>query len=517
MPSDRGRSAGVMWLVALRFFIIALQMINLKVAIHYLGFGVYGIAVLIANIRALWQFVDLDIPQGLIQILSRTFRVDEVKAWKYFQSGLFLQAIVGLVGLTGMSLGAFYLRGHGEFRSQNELTALCVIAGLQFFFDSYGSTYNAPFNAREQFSKVAALTAGIPVFTIILQTVLVIIFRSPVGVLFSTLVDSVLQFVIKVVYIIRKEKDFPILPKMDRECCRDIIHMGLRSYVAGVSSRIAGIVDKIFVGFALGDTALGVYNLACRIPQILLEAFGKVAESITPEMTHVSANEPHRLAVIFRRNFKFLGFIAAIGIIFVSGFGDVILRAWMGKIEPGFGVIVFLMGIYNGLELHHSTITRVFFAQGKAHYMLPFTLWNSLITLSCSWIIAKKFNMVGVASMNCFIDVAQIIPIHYYCSRYGVKEVSLGEMLKITFSVVGTGIVLSLIAFLVVSQFQPGRWCYAVVLCLPIMCVLLAAIYRRLGLVTFTRGLEKLLRRFMPLRVLFGYSGRELPSEPAQA
>ncbi|MBS1725185.1 MAG: oligosaccharide flippase family protein [Armatimonadetes bacterium] len=509
MPEEKSRSKGVMWLVGLRFIIIGLQIINLKVVVHYLGFEVYGIAVLIASVRALWQFVDLDIPQGLIQILSRTFRVDEAKAWRTFQAGLFLQAIVGLVGMAGMLLGPLYLGSNKDFRSHSELVALCALAGAQFFFDAYGSTYNSPFNAREQFSKVAALTAGVPVFTILLQTVLVMIFRSPVGVLIGTLTDSILQFVIKVTYIVRKEKDFPILPRYDRECCRDIIHMGLKSYVAGLSTRIAGIVDKIIVGYALGFDVVGVYNIACRIPQILLEAFGKITESVTPEMTHVASNEPHRLAGIFRRNFKFLGFVAAIGIIFISGFGNVILRAWMGRIEPGFGILVLLMGVYYGLELHHSTITRVFFAQGKPHLMLPFTLWNSFITLSCTWILAKKFGLVGVAGMNCFIDVAQILPIHYYCSRYGVREVSFGEMLRTTFMVLMPGLFFALVALLVTSQFQPGRWCFAVVVCLPLMCMVLAALYKRVGLVEFPIGVRKMLRRLPFMPQLFGIPRRE--------
>lgn len=515
MPNEKAtgpksRSAGVLWLVGLRFVIIALQIINIKYAVKFLGEGSYGIAILIANVRAMWQFVDLDIPQGLVQVLSRTFRVDEEKAWRYFRSGLFLHLVIGLIGMVGMFLGAYYLTGNKDLQ-RPDLGALCILAGLQFFFDVYGSAYNAPFNAREQFHKVAALTSLIPIFSVGLSIVLVAILKTPVAVLLGTLIDSVLQFVVKMAFIIRKEKDFPILPLVDLPHSREIVKTGLKSYVAGLSTRIGGTADKVIVFSVLGKEVLTVYNLACRIPQILLEAFGKIAESVTPEMTHVSANEPHRLAEIFRRNFRFIGFVAAVGIVFVGGFGDVILKAWMFKSYENFGILVFLMGIYYGLELHHSTITRVFFAQGKAHLMLPFTLWNSIITVAMTKFLATRFGLIGVASMNCFIDVAQIIPIHYYCTRYGVKDLTLGELLRITFSILGIGVVFGLGALYATSHMTFSKYgSYAMVLGIIPLCVLLSVVYIRSGLVSLPNGIRMMIAKSGILKRLFG-SQPEIP------
>ena len=224
-------------------------------------------------------------------------------------------------------------------------------------------------------------------------------------------------------------------------------------------------------------------------------------------MTHVSNNEPHKLAKIFRRNFKFIGFVASVGIIFVSGFGDVIQRAWLNKHFENFGVIVFIMGVYYGLELHHSTITRVFFAKGKPQLMLPFSLWNTLVTVSMTKVLALRFGLLGPASMNLFIDVAQIIPIHYYCSRYGVKEISLKEMLKMTATILAPGLLLGLGATVLFSHVQPGRWCYFGVLIIPVLCVLLAAVYLRAGLLDLPSGLEKLLRKVSLVKRLFGLTG----------
>ena len=510
MSSVLSRSTGVLWLVGLRFLIIFLQMIGLAVSVKVLGRGPYAVAGYLGTIRVLWQFIDFDVPQGFIQVLSKTFRVDENKAWRYFQSGLFLHLIIAVVGMVGMMLAPLYLGRTSELHNYPQLGLLCFVAGLQFFFDVYGSAYNGPFNAREQFAKVAALTSVVPVIAVGLSIILVIWLRSPVAILLGTLVDSMLQFFLKIWFIVKREKNFPISPKFDRECSRDILHMGFKSYVAGLSTRIAGTADKLIVFQVLGKDLAAVYQIACRIPQILLEAFGKVTESITPEMTHVSTNEPHKLADIFRRNFKFVGFVAAVGIMFISGFGDVIQRAWLNQRWDNFSSIVFIMGIYYGLELHHSTITRVFFAQGKPHLMTPFSVWNTAVTVSMTGILAKRFGLLGPASMNLFIDVAQIIPIHFYCSKYGVKEISLKEMLKMSFTILMPGAVLGLAALMVFSRIPPGRWCYIAVLFIPVLCVLLAALYMRLGLLDLPSGLEKMLRKISIIRKLFG-----LPEKPS--
>ncbi len=507
MSETSSRSTGVLWLVGLRFVIIFLQIISVAAAVRVLGIENYAVAGYFATVRVLWQFVDLDIPQGLIQILSKTFRVDEEKAWNVFRSGLFLHLVIGALGAIGLYFGPVYLGSSPELHNYPQLGLLCFLAGTQFFFDVYGSAYNAPFNAREQFAKVAALTSVIPVIAIGITIVLVFVLRSPVAILLGTLIDSLLQFIVKIWFIRTRETGFPILPKFDRECNREIIRMGMKSYIAGLSTRIAGTADKVIVFNVLGREMSGIYSLACRIPQILLEAFGKIAESVTPEMTHVSANEPHKLAEIFRRNFKFIGFVAAVGIMFVSGFGDVIQRAWLNRQFEHFGLLVFLMGIYNGLELHHSTITRVFFAQGKPQMMLPFSMWNSVITLSMTGYLARRYGLIGPASMNCFIDVAQIVPIHYYCSKYGVPEISVREMLMLTLKIVGLGAMFGFITMLILAQTTPGRWSYGAVLLIPALCILIGALYRRLGLVELPSGLEAMIRRVGPVARLYGLSG----------
>ncbi len=164
-----------------RFGWLALQILSLPIYVRTLGESNYGAAILITNIRAFWQILDLSAPQGILQLLSKTFKVDEPKAWRYFRTGLGIQAIVGLLGFSILWFAPYILTLDKSLLGQPGLEAMCLISGFQFFFDSFGSTYNLPFIAREQFKKVAAFTSVLPSVTVVVTIILVLWLKSPRG------------------------------------------------------------------------------------------------------------------------------------------------------------------------------------------------------------------------------------------------------------------------------------------------------------------------------------------------
>jgi O-antigen/teichoic acid export membrane protein len=494
------KTTGGIWIMISRFGWLALQILSLPIYVRTLGESNYGAAILITNIRAFWQILDLSAPQGILQLLSKTFKVDEPKAWRYFRTGLGIQAIVGLLGFSILWLAPYILTLDKSLLGQPGLEAMCLISGFQFFFDSFGSTYNLPFIAREQFKKVAAFTSVLPSVTVVVTIILVLWLKSPVALILGTMLDSFAQCVIRF-YVIRKyESSFPLLPNFEPKLAKEIIQLGLKSYVTDLSTRIGSTMDKLIIGAVLGKEILAIYNLACRIPQVLLETFSKLSTVMQPEMTHVAHNEPERFNAIFKRNFAFVGAIAVCGIVLTSGFGHVIGQAWMRKSYPDFGTIVFLMGVYYALEMHHSTITVGFFSKEKAHFMLPFTLWNSCITVACTKYFATHFGLTGVASMNLLIDLAQIIPIHWYATRYILNQdksnqVTVSELLKTTALFFGTSIIISGLCFFAIKSIPLGWLNYVILLLIPILSLLLGSIYVRNGWVQLPLSIESKLKR----------------------
>ncbi|HLO99511.1 MAG TPA: oligosaccharide flippase family protein, partial [Fimbriimonas sp.] len=462
-------------------------------------------AVMMIYVRGLWQVIDFGIPSGINQVLSSTFRVDPELGWEKFRAGSFLTIMYALLGLVGLSLGAVYLRTP-DLLKRDDMVLLSVLAGAIFFTDQIGNGLNAPFNVRGQFVTLAKLTFFIPLASVLTGLILVVFWRSPAAMLLSMALESVALLALKGHYLAKHDGLKNILPKYNPDHCRDIMKMSFRSFIPDLSSKIGAVADKVIVGAVLGNEKLAIYNLAQRIPSILLESFNRVSEAITPEMTHAAKNEPEKLKSIFLRNFGFVGAIAGAGILFVSGFGSIIEWSWLNRHRDQFGLAVFLLGIYSAFELHHSTITRVFFARGLAHLMLPFSLVNSLTTIFVTAWAAQNYGFIGVATMNCLIDVVQIIPIHIYCVKYGVPGLKFSEIFRITAITMGTSTVAS---FCVMMFLKPlnSRWASAGLLLLaPIGCVLLIAMFWRLKGIELPGPVERRLRKIAPLRKLFGLS-----------
>lgn len=493
------RTSGTILLMLSRFGWLALQVISIPIYIKTLGEKGYGIAVLMTNVRAFWQLLELSAPQGILQVLSRTFKVDEEKAWRYFRTGLGIQFVVGIVGLVILWLAPSVLSFDKELKDHPALNAMCIVIGIQFFLDSYGSTYNLPFMAREQFKKVAALTSFLPTATVLVSIAFVLILKNPVALLLGSMCDSLTQCFIRFYVIKKYETNFPILPAFEAPLAKEILKIGLKSYVADLSSRVGATFDRMLIGTVWGKEVLAIYNIACRIPQVLIETFGKVLQVIQPEMTHVAHNEPERFDELFKRNLALVGGIAVCTILFVSGFGQIIGQAWFRKSYDDLPIIVLFMGVYYTLEMIHSTITVGFFAKEKAQFMLPFTLWNSIITVTCTVPVLKTFGLPGVAAMNLFIDVAQILPIHWFASKYILTNLSAKEITWITLRFVGSSVLAAIAAYFAVSRIPVGLVNYLLLPIVPILSAVLLSIYLRLGWLTLPNSLQKKLQRFPAL------------------
>lgn len=510
MPDRHSKTRGVSLLVISRFLTILFQLLAIPITIQILGEEGYGAAVMMIYVRGLWQVIDFGLPSGITQVVSSTFRIDPEKGWEKFRAGMFLTLLYALLGLIGLSFGKFYLRTE-DLLKRDDIAIMSLLAGVIFLTDQLGNALSAPFNIRDQFVVLAKLTFFIPLCSVLTGLILVIALQSPVAMLIGMALESLALLLIKARYIAKHDGLANVIPKYNAEHSRDLVRMSFRSFIPDLSSKIGAVADKVIVGAVLGNQTLAIYNIAQRIPSILLESFNRVSESITPEMTHAAKNEPEHLKAIFLRNFGFVGAVAGAGILFISGFGAIIEKVWLNREHDNFGLAVFLLGIYSAFELHHSTITRVFFARGMAHLMLPFSLVNSLTTIFVTGWAASKYGIIGVATMNCLIDVVQILPIHWYCVKYGVPGLKLSEIVRITAVTMGTSAIASFAVLKFTHPFE-SRWLsFGMLFLAPIGSVLLIALFWRLRGISLPGPVERKIRKISALRKLFGLSAHPDP------
>ncbi|RYG79241.1 lipopolysaccharide biosynthesis protein, partial [bacterium] len=447
-PSPKGRTSGIAVLVGGRFAWLLLQVVALAIYFRVLGAEAYGVAVAVSLYRGLMKLLDLEIPSGSLQRLSVAFRGDEARAWRLFGTTLGLQSLVALVGAALLVFGPVLAPLSSETKMYPALGAMFAFAAVQHVTDTFSSTLTIPFMARERFRQLAIFDSYLPMVFTVLMVGGVLFFRTPLALTIGTAAESLAGLLVKVVLYRRTESLAVLRPRLEPALAHEIFNVGWRVYLTNLSSKIGSTADKLIIEHVLGSAAVGLYNAAVRIPQVMLETFTRMSEAITPNMTAVAAHEPRAFSELLRRNALVVATVSATGIVAIGGLGTPLIQAWIKSSDPTAGLIVLLMALYYGLEQHFSTYTRGFFAQNKIAWMLPFTIWNTTITLLLTGPLARHVGLGGVAAMNLGIDLLQIVPITYVTVRVIAPDLAFRPLLLRSTMILGTGFVVAVLFFM---------------------------------------------------------------------
>lgn len=450
------RTGGIAVLLGGRFAWLALQVVSLAVYFRVLTAEHYGIAVAVALYRGYLKLLDLEIPSGALQRLSATFGVDDERAWRLFRTTLGMQMIVAALGAVALVFAPHYAPLSVKTRGYEFLPAMFAVAAVQHATDTMSSTLSIPYLARERFRLLTLFESWIPITFTLLMVGGVLIFRTPLAIVVGTAAESMAGMIVKI-YLVRKtEGARRLVPAFEPALAKEIFAVGWKVYATNLSSRIGSTVDKIIVEAILGPASLAVYNLACRIPQVMLETFTRMSEAITPNMALVAENEPAKFPELLRKNVLVVTTISAAGIVAIGGLGTPLVQAWLRKVDPAAGLVVLLMSLYYGFEQHFSTMTRGFFAKNKILWMLPFTVWNTTITLTLTAFFARRFGIGGVAAMNLGIDLVQIVPITWITVRVLAPEIPFRAFLGRTAALLAISFGVALVFFVSTRGVQLG-------------------------------------------------------------
>ncbi len=456
-----GRTGGIAVLVGGRFAWLLLQVVSLAVYFRVLGETLYGIAVIVGLYRGYMKLLDLEIPSGALQRLSATFARDEGRAWRLFRTTLAMQLGVAGAGAVLLALGPHLAPISAQSRAYPALGVLFSLAACQHVTDTLSSTLSLPYLARERFRQLALFESALPMTFTAITATLVLVFRSPVALLAGTAAESLAGLLLKGGMLARAEGLSVLMPRLEAPLAREVLGVGWRVYLTNLSSKIGSTVDKLIIEPVLGPGAMAVYNLAGRIPQVMLETFTRLSEAITPNMARVAEHEPALFGALLRKNVLTVTTVASAGIVAIGGLGTPLVQAWLRKSDPAAGLVVLLMALYYGLEQHFSTMTRGFYARNRILWMLPFTLWNTSVTLLLTAFFARRFGIVGVAGMNLGIDLVQIVPITWITVRVLAPDIAFRPFLLRTAGILGAAFGVALVFFALTRGVPLGAASFA--------------------------------------------------------
>jgi lipopolysaccharide exporter len=186
-------------------------------------------------------------------------------------------------------------------------------------------------------------------------------------------------------------------PTVDRRLTRDLFRFGSHIATVGLLGTVLRNIDYVVIGRALGTRALGLYTLAFRLPQLLVEgAVTIVGQVAFPAFARVQA-EPRRLRNGLLRGLRLTSLVItplSIGLAFTA---DPFIRAVYGERWVAAIPVMQLLALYMLVQGATRLCGDVYKAMGRASLLSRLALVKLVVTVPLV-LVAAEYGIVAVAA-----------------------------------------------------------------------------------------------------------------------
>lgn len=216
----------------------------------------------------------------------------------------------------------------------------------------------------------------------LIATPLVLAGYGALGLAIQSLANAIFSFFLTILLV-----GWPVRLRLDLIAVQQMLKFGIPVMKSDFLS-IANIESpKFFIGVFLGSEALGLYSIATRILNLLLQIFGAPLSSVTfPLMSEVHRSEPHQVGEIHMRFLK-LAMAATLPVFLVfSSFGGQIVTLLFGPIWAGAGplsVYLSLSGFLLALGyVNGATMMAIGHSQDRYNFVLAGVLVGTILLVT---------------------------------------------------------------------------------------------------------------------------------------
>jgi PST family polysaccharide transporter len=183
----------------------------------------------------------------------------------------------------------------------------------------------------------------------------------------------------------------------DRALTRRLLGFGSHIALVGVLGTILRNIDYVVVGRALGARALGLYTLAFRMPQLIIDgAVTIVGQVAFPAFARVQS-EPHRLRSGLLRGLRLTALVITPLSLGLAVVADPFIRVFYGsRWTPAIGVMQ-LLALYMLVQGATRLCGDVYKATGRAGLLSRLALLKLAITVPLLVLVVER-GIVAVAA-----------------------------------------------------------------------------------------------------------------------
>ncbi len=258
--------------LAARIVTIAVSLMMVPLAVHYLGKEQYGLWVAVSSLVAMLGFMDGGAGNAVINLVAHASGAKNDDLAKIVSTAFYSLMALALMGcLLFLTVFPFVswanVLGVTELRSQSDLNKVVIIVGL-FFFASMFTTLVGKIQRGLQEGNLDNFWTGVgSVLSLLFVYVAIQKDAGLVGFVIAFLAGSIFAYLASNIHylFIRRIDLRPQLSKMDSAIAKNLFAVGGMFFVLQISGAIQSQADNVIIANMLGAESVTNYAICMKL------------------------------------------------------------------------------------------------------------------------------------------------------------------------------------------------------------------------------------------------------------
>ncbi|GAA4373028.1 oligosaccharide flippase family protein [Hymenobacter koreensis] len=379
------------------------SIISTPLMVKYLDKEEYGLSILFFQIIGYLALFDFGLSTALIRQLSVHRGEDElarITLNRIATTGLYVSAVLGgAVTLLGFGFAPFVpslfnLRPDLAEAAIPIVATFSLLVGAQFLQRGLGGIL---------FTHHKQVHVGVTQFILSMTGIVatIILLMNGVG-LWSFVYANMLQLLLSMVSIVwLLRRYFPYLsirPRhFDRSLMKELFGFGLFMFLGNLSTQIILNTDRLVIGKILSLSAVAVFSLTVRIPEVGMGLLAKVLENVGPAATEIVTHEGHNRTQLFLQRIMLIIMVSSIVAFWLMlALDEWFVDLWVGpSFFAGQAVLLLALGVMVQQTLAR-TGTFFLYAKGIARAVSIAAIVEAVLNITFSVILGYRMGMTGI-------------------------------------------------------------------------------------------------------------------------
>lgn len=402
---SRSRSAllGTISSQAFTIILMLVSIISTPLMIRYLDKEEYGLSILFFQVIGYLALFDFGLGAAVIRHLTLHRGEDEYNQLmvnRIMSTGTLVAGGLGLViTLIGFFFAPFvptiyHLRADLAEVAVPIVSTLSLLVGVQFLQRGLGGIF---------FAHHRQTLIGTSGFIINLSgTILTIILLANGIGLWSFVYTNVFQLVatilVQIVLLRRYYPNLHISPRhFDKALLRTMAGHGFFMFLHSLATQIILNTDRLVIGQVVSLSAVSIFSITVRIPEVGMGLLSKVSENATPAVMEIVAHgSKDETREQYRRLLLITTALSALAFWLILSFNDWFISLWVGSSFFAGSLVLILALLLMIQQTLLRTLSFFLYAKGASRQLSLMSLIEAAINIGLSIFLGKRNGLPGV-------------------------------------------------------------------------------------------------------------------------